>query len=321
MSNDRNNTTSDTASSYYLDRVRINCQIYPNQLKRILPLDKLEEQAKSFLVDTAYKPAFFKSRIDIVVPTQRCIELLCQIDRLFQPYKISYIEIARDRQCHSDSEAELAIKNSTRTIRKKYSGKFVFDGTDKKKDIQKGLLTDKTYYYGSVKKPNKSNNKIEIRVGGKFRYVMYDRDSKIDGKPVAHEEWRILNAQTIFQKTGIRFINNFLEINLEDVFENLAKQYLTHETLNRRNIGYWILGWERRRKLSQRELMKAGFTGQLFCKIHHIKTSADLVTFFKGKKNEINSKLGRRSDWDNKILSIKNYSKFFNTYNNDQLFI
>lgn len=296
------------AKEYYFDRVRIITPYYVQDLKKILPMKELKEETGSYpIIRDLRHPWHYKSAMEIHLPSKRCLELLAQIDKIISPYKISYIELARDTYYSTGTEAVLAALHSSKTLIKKYSGTLTYDGSEKEKNIQKGLFADRTNYYGSVSKKSKIE---KILITGKFGFTMYPKDSPLNNLPCFHSEWEIQSANIIFKKTGIKTIRDLLEINKAEVFKQIEAKYIIHRTINRTKLGMWLLGWKKCKKLPPRRKTKAWVQGQMFCDYYHIRTAAELVTIFKYKKMKIKSKVGRKSEGEQRILAL-NCAQFF----------
>ena len=228
-------------------------------------------------------------------------------DSVIKGCKISYIELARDTRHVSFSKAYVSLSKYSKTLRKKYSGGFIYDGSDKEKNLGKGLVSDSTYYYGTVTGKEKTSGEITINITGKFKFVMYAKISPIDCFQYAHEEWRISNAGNIFKRTGIRTIKDLLIINKGKLFGDFENKFLTHYTINQQKLGMYLHGLNRCRKPSKKIEMRSQLLGAVFCSIHKIQTANDLVSYCMKEKKRIKSKVGRKSKWENRILHI-NYS-------------
>jgi len=287
---------------YYFDKIRINSTQKDVALKNILPIDNLRKNSKFFRIrypSSKAKMSRFKSSLEIVAPTKSFLQILLQHERSLKTYYISYIEIAKDTSCKTKNDADSLCWERLKTVRKKYSSDhFIYDqrkeGPEKKRTNNHELFGKHTGYFG----------------GKRFEYVTYARISKINGLPCLHEEWAINGAQTIKNKTMISSISDLCVFDLKSFFEDQYDKHIVHENIDQQKLGKWVLGCTRIKKVSKRKFISIGVNAAHFCEVNDIYTYGDLVKFFKKKKAEIKSRRGRRSAMDNKILSLKNYSKF-----------
>ena len=297
-------------TGYYYDFIRINSPQYTGFLFNKLPRDLLERESGSFRIFRAYPAARshgFQTRIEIVAPTVKCLEILLENESLlnlqFPPrrhfYKISYLEIARDQFYGSPLEAESAAQLLTKTFRKKWSSdtsRFDFlelDTSNQKQRKGPGAFGQYTWYYGG------KNN----------RYVIYTRFSKINYECSLHEEWRIVGATLIREKTWISSIFDLIDFDLEDFFTTNRKKYISHDKIDKFKLGKWILGWTRKRKFTNEQIRKIYFQGNMLCRDKKLRCFADLVTYFRKRKSKIKSKKGRKSKLDVRFLNV-NYNYF-----------
>jgi hypothetical protein len=279
--------------SYYFDKIRINSKRDFSELRTILPIDELKKECRSFDIKRPYAKARtwgYLSRVEVVASNMAFLKLLFSHDSDLTPYSISYLEITQDTFGKPDEllEQELKINRETETLRKKYSGSFVYDGSHGP-FVDGELYADKTHYFG----------------GKNFKFAPYARISKLDGNPCVHGEWRIKGASIIKQKTGIASIGDLIAFRLKDFMQDMEEKYITHETINYEKFGKWLKGWQRRRKFSDREKIALKLSARTYCNFYDIKTSADLITHFRNEKIRIKSKRGRRTAFEKKILAVK----------------
>jgi allantoicase len=97
---------------------------------------------------------------------------------------------------------------------------------------------------------------------------------------------------------------------MKTFFEKQYNRHITHNEIDHQKFGKWLLGWTRLKKISKYQWCKISLSAKHFCDAYDISTYADLVRFFKQKKVNIKSKIGRRSAWELKILSLNDYSRF-----------
>jgi len=288
------------SQGFYFDKIRINSTEKPVVLKKKLPIANLRKNSKYFSIREASskaKMSKYKSSLEIVAPSQPFLQLLLQHEPSLQRYIISKLEIAKDTFCKTKDEAVRLCWERLKTTRKKYSADhFIYDqskeGPQNKRTKNSAHFGKQTGYFG----------------GKRFKYAIYARISKINGLPCLHEEWRIIGAPIILEKTRISSISDLYVFDLKSFFEHQYDQHIVHENIDQQKLGKWILGCTRIKNVSKRKFISIGVSAAHFCEVYEIYTYADLVKYFKERKAEIKSRRGRRSAWDNKILSLKNYS-------------
>lgn len=287
--------------SFYFHKTSISCCQHINELKNII---QHEEVSIRPILSDDNRPMVYQSCIELVAPSEECLNYLASMENsIIKGCKVSRIELARDTLCDSWFKATSSLSMLARTLRKKYSGGFTYDGSNKEKNLGKGLVGDYTFYYGPV-----TGDKITVKITGKFKFVMYPKMSTVDRLSYAHQEWRISNAGNILNRTGIRTIKDLLTINKAVVFENLENKYLTHNTINRIKLGLFLEGLSGCKKLSKDMNMRSQLRASLFCSTHKIRTANDLVSYFMLEKKRIKSRVGRRNKWQNRILHL-NYNR------------
>jgi hypothetical protein len=277
-----------------------------------LPIKKLSEESRSFNIREASEnaqKAHILSTIEITAPSIECLKLLLKYFPKPYLYKISYLEIARDTFYQTKEEAISALSALLAISRKKYSSSSIYDWylmkPKKKRKVDPDIFSDWTGYYGN-------NN---------FKYVIYGRFSKIDRRPCVHDEWRIKRTSFVKRKTGISSIDDLLRFDFQAFFEKQDKQFIVYEEIDMNKLGRWLLGWQRRKNLSRRQEGSVDIAAQTFCNQYNIINHAALVSYFMNKKAEIKKGIkdasgkrvpirGRRTDWEKKILSIRDYGKF-----------
>ncbi len=299
----KNSKTVERTQEYYIHRISIVCSQYMTNLKEVIEHEEIKIMQIMRKNDA---PMRYKSRIDMVRPSDEVIKYLAK--RPPRDYKISYIELARDTIYDSFSESEINAHRCFSTMRKKYSGGFIFDGSTKPAMPEKGLIADSTAYLGSVVPKEREKNKLVFNILGDFRLVIYPKFNPENDLNCLHFEWRINKAHNISKRTGISSIEDLLRINKEEVFEKLTEKYLSHVTINRYKLGMHLLGLKRCRKPSERIKMKAGLQGLLFCQIHGNKP-LELVAKIMFMKMIIKRKKGRKSAYHERLLKL-NYSSF-----------
>jgi len=137
--------------------------------------------------------------------------------------------------------------------------------------------------------------------GKGFKFAMYVRYSKTNGQPCIHEEWRILKSAIIRQKTGIVYMKDLANLDLENFFEGLLKKYISYDSIDKFKLGIWLLGLDGRVKPNKERELFIRVRATVFCRELDIKTFAELKQHINEHKKEI-KKRGRRSLWDEKYL-------------------
>lgn len=138
-------------------------------------------------------------------------------------------------------------------------------------------------------------------INKKFRFVTYVRNSKTNGQPCIHQEWRISGSTIIRQKTGIAYMNDLASLNLETLFEGLLEKFISYDSIDRLRLGKWIFGMGGRTKPNKEKRLYIRGRATVFCRVENIKTFADLKQHINKRKKELKKK-GRRSKWDEKYI-------------------
>lgn len=296
---------------FSFDKITISSYVDIATLARSLPVADLKNQAYDFGIipiksGNGYRGPY-RSRIYVVVPVKAFWDLLLLHERAFSPYKISQVEIARDTYHTSEYDCINAVRGIATTVRKLYSAVIRFDGRDRPKDISKGLWSDESYIFGT---PRVSKKTGEINVAGKLKYAFYARDSKLNGQPCVHEEWRISGAGNIVKNTGMQTVHDLLQANVRECFDAMSTRWLTHGKIDHLKLGLWLLSMDYRKKLTDREESKARFRGSVYCRIWAIRTFADLAGHFMLRKQDVKMRGQGHTYWGKRFLRIKNYRRF-----------
>ena len=277
---------------FYFDRIRINSKQDPKILKAELPLEDLKQYCKHIQVEQVrHKPhRNGKSRIDIVAARPQCLQLLFTNQQAIGAYWISYVEIAKD-QIHPTKNDAIGATYHFKA-RKKWAGQHRSFQADLAPDPDKfGLITKYT----------------QSKIHG---HVSYGRNCKITGQPCFHREWRIKDPANISMKTGMAEIGDLIGFNFPSFFELHDQKYLIRdERADQQKVGKWALGWSQRKNFSKREVWRIGCTGSA------IIGGLDYGEFtqkLKRWKKAIKAKPEWivRSEWDQRIMAMRDYSRF-----------
>lgn len=293
----------------HFDRVKIISARPLEEWRDILPMKQLKGLSEDFKLVRASKIARefdYKTQIDITVPQKKCLEILSSY--IDDDYKISHLEITKDIPCDSKYESIKRVEHLLVHLKKKYTHElFIYDhslAVKKRRKIiksNKNLYADRTGYFGS---------KL-------FKFVIYPRISKVFKKPCVHMEWKIIRAGNIFRKTGIRTVNDMIDFNKQEWFNEQLKKYILFQKIDHENHGRFIQGMQRGRK-------SAGYTwngkkkanptlaSRIMCRIEKINSPAELFHHYKGmKKKDV-----IKTPWEKKVLKLTNYklNSFFKAY-------
>ena len=299
---------------YCYDKIRLNFNMSANEFKKLLPINDLLKEADSFVVsNSSYEAQAYGliAKIEMVAPSRKCLEILDKHIPHTVMMKISKLEIAEDTFYETEWDALYTFHKRLQTIRKKYtSDHFIYDQLYEKGKCERKITSNKhfspiTGYFGS-------NN---------FKYATYPRLSKINNRPCIHAEWRINGASHIKTKTGIVSIRDLIKFDLLKFFNEQDKRYIIYESIDLTKLGCWLIGWNRRKSFSKRDLIKMGIMGRIFCNVYDIKSYADLVSHLMNTKKDLENKnrRGRKTNYEERFLSLINYGKFSvkrSAYNN-----
>lgn len=297
----------------YIDKIYINLKVSKDNIKHNLPLRKLKYHSARCHLDYASGEAQkfgYLSKIEIEQPEMEVFLLLAKHEEFMsgykKPYKISHIEIARDAFCSSKRESIILRDFILKHRRVKYSTEHsVYEQKDSNElTISEIKYSDKTGYWGSKK----------------AKLAMYPRISKKANVYCVHDEYRFWNASNIKKKTGISTLNDVINFNFEQFFKQQNK-YITYESIDYEKLGRWVNNIPPRtsviKTFGKEKIIvynKAERAAYLFCRAEIIKTVAGLRMFFKKELKRIRTKVGRRTQWENKVLDLTPYriNTFFN---------
>lgn len=303
---------------FYFDRIRVNFYIdqdavrsyfRPHQLRQIL----YREQSNISPLREAQRKIRkhgFKSTLDITAATPKALDILRDIeprirkDHPINPYKISYIEIARDELCDTPEEAvERAAKLEGIKLRwmdRKDNNKYRFDpyafNPTNAKKRRDGLFINSSTHY----------------CGGPFMELCgYSRVSKACEwkRPCAHAEFKLKRAGNIRSKAGIETLTDLTTEKAEEVFNRLWSKYTYRSDLDPLRLGKWLLGIEGLKRLSPEKRREALRQAKLHCTLYKISNYKDLSIHIREKQLQIRShykgQRGRKSDRDQRWLNIR----------------
>lgn len=291
-------------SIVYIDRIKFTFYTNHNDLKAFVKNDQIRI---SKISKDYNKPCM----IDISQPSLECLQELLTISRQNNiAYKVSYIEIARDTAYESQSLAECAKHQLSKTQRKKYSAGMTYDGRDRRINVRKGLISDSTDYHGSPSLKINNGGNVNIKIGGYFKFSIYVKISPKLGCECLHEEFRINRANVISKKIGIKYLEELLKSDLENIFEMLERKYIIYFAVCNEKLGLSLLGLCNCRKPSDSLKMKAQLMGLLFRQKYGMKPF-ELIGRLMIEQKRLRHINGRKSDWQKTILNLKN-ERFLN---------
>jgi hypothetical protein len=240
------------------DRIRVHIPARCETLRHLLPAHVVAIQAgdrNPYAHDVKLRNANlyqYRALLDIVEPSPALWQGLLPYEPLLHGAKLSYVELAFDAPCESLKEAETLTRFLRLHLRKKYHRRL-------------GVVDFKATRYWE-KQRSTSN------------LVVYARQGKRDGRPLAHVEFRFRGAARIQRKLGITTIQDFLSFDPLLFF----REHFILEAINYERFGYWLLGlrpptpgnedteeWNKR----------ARRRGRSFCRRRSIRSSAKLRTY------------------------------------------
>tara|TARA_B100001964_G_C14221632_1_gene595554 strand:- start:1119 stop:2087 length:969 start_codon:yes stop_codon:yes gene_type:complete len=300
----------------YFDRIKINSNQTVQSLKKTLPLDGIQFLSRKCQLSNIkgrVRNFGFKSKIDIIAPQKEAIEILSHYACFLGQYKISYIEITRDQITDSKNEAIEKVEFSLKFMKKKYTHEFLdFKSTGD------NLKNHANKAYADEDIEEKFSDRTGYWLAKKVKYVVYPRISKVTKKPCFHEEWRLLGAHNIKNRTGMVDVKDILNFDIKKFIQEQNKKYLELMEINYRNLGRWIQGYPQRRNpiiffgpkksIIYDRTFRAGHS---FCRYLNytegISTVAGLWNYFKKEKKRLKKKKGRKTPWENKLLGLTDY--------------
>lgn len=319
---------------FYFDRIHIVSWCSKWTLEKQLPLSKMIAECKSLNIVKFDEPDAklnktikndsnkklclgYKSKLEVIAPTSKFLRLLSENEAaLGRAYKISYAEIAHDVFCESAGEAELKADIVFDKLRKKYSFGRIYEKlyiTKKEliKNRSRGVFAFRTFY-SSYEKEEKEKEEEEKEKGKKrdrFKYVIYARHSKINDRHCTHREWRITGSGMIRKKAHILTVKDLCSFDFVKFFREKESQYLIKEKINHLALGKWLKRYDGRKTLTKRQFMSVEIAARHYT-LFRIDTYSDLVRHFKSEKELIKKKPSVRSEWEQRLMSLKSYERF-----------
>ena len=298
---------------YHFDKVSIIFVDPRKRLQRVLPLNELTRFATKFHLDDGSDVASYfgySSRIEAIAPYKRFFEILDEHKEFFRDdYKISYIEIAKDRLYETKRETLKIFHTILKHRRKKYTHEFcVYDDSytpiakKKKRKDSEELYSSETGYWGC----------------DSYQYVIYPRISKIAKQPCVHQEWRIRGASTIKSKTGITTLRDMINFDIEKWFSEQYERFLKLESINHEKHGRWTDNIPSRLNKKGKSYCNGKYyfdtkywaeqASLVFCRIRGIETTSELISFYKNEIERVKHKVGRKTSWEKKVHDkLNNY--------------
>jgi hypothetical protein len=288
--------------SYHFDRIRINTRQYIKDLSKIPPWKELKKHCKEYYLMKASrqaKKAGFQSSINVILPDNEFFKRLDEVQNDIGYYKISHLEITEDTFKKTERQAEKAFREIYKTANKKWSSAHkLFQGEFVQVQID-GKWYDQTLYMGSYA----------------FKCVIYPRLSKANGQPCLHKEFILKGAGNIKKRTGIEFIRDLIDYDIERNYKKLENKFIDHTEIDMLKLGKFLDDKTRKRKIADEEERKLKTKARLFLKSigsrqyptdpRKGKTYADLKNWLSSQKKIIKSHRGRRSKWEERILKVQ----------------
>jgi len=291
--------------NYHFDKIRVNSQKDLDFILDVLPVKEIRRECYSLKIRKPHKKASTignRVSLEIVAPSKKALELLRINQWKLRPYYITYLEVTKDTFRESEDQAVSEVKEDRGKLRKRWANSyFVFDPNKQENPkLKKGLYITPTISCG----------------GNTCKYVLYARPSKVNGKPCVHGEWRLQGPSVIKRATGISTITDLFLFDVRNFIESQNERLLRDDLqIDMKKLGKWLEDCTRQKKFSDEKLSEIMFHATAFCSTLEISAFAGLIQYFKAEKKEIKkreekSRHRRRSDYENRIMKVKNYNRF-----------
>lgn len=283
---------------YSFDRIIISTFQDPEILKSQLPIKEFKKLSYAFQIDEVgdfnnYQG--YKSRIDIVAPTEEFLTLLFDCEKIIQHpdpkkhYKFSHIELVKDEITPTTYEAEDLYRDFSSSSRKRWATKhFTFTPIDIKID------------------PNKFGKSTSYSFSKLFGIRSYCRYSKVNGDPCFHREYAIMQPTPIFQKTGIRTLQDLLDFPFPSFFEKTDHKFISVSVPDPIKIGKWFLNLSNKKVLTEREKWSVGCHATFY---GH-RPFGEFLMMFRICQKAARAKTGRKTELEQRLVKMKNPSIF-----------
>tara|TARA_B100001964_G_scaffold235331_1_gene295275 strand:- start:30 stop:1064 length:1035 start_codon:yes stop_codon:yes gene_type:complete len=320
---------------YYLDAVKIISKTPVGEIRKGLPIDKLECFCKE--LNTGFirykKRAWnfgYKSWIEFSVPEKEFFKLLNQHHLVLGKYNFTKLEIARDLLCNSESESLLKLETEifSKYIRK-YTSDYVLwnEGYAEKmkpnSNKTKEKYGDNTLYFKSRCKEKEKCKEKGYCVCNFWNFAAYVRLCKVKkfcDVPTVHAEFRLHGAEKINKYARIKEIKDALNFDPELTYIFLEEKFITKSNgINFDRLGRFIGNHSTQVPEVKKKLGKEKFyypalqRGRLYCEINKIEYPFQLWKKIKSVKIEAKKTKGRPYPGTVRFkkLSARRFKTFF----------
>ena len=320
-----------TNKVFYLDGVKIISKTPIGEIRKGLPLNKLESFCKELNTGRIhYKTSAgrfdYKSWIEFSVPEKEFFKILNQYDFVLREYHYSKVEIAKDRLCDSESESLVKFKTEIleKYIRKYTKNYFLYDAKiDRNPKTTKEKYGDNTLYFMGRCKDEKGCREIGYCICNPWNFAAYARLCKVKkfyDIPTVHSEFRLYGAGKIKKYTGLKKIKDGINFDAELTYELLEYKFITKcNGINFDRLGRFIGNYstqveEVKIKLrSGKYIHQAIQMGRIFCGTRNIQYPYQLWETIKSVKIEAKKTKGRphAGTLRFKKLSASRFKSFF----------
>lgn len=211
---------------YYPDRLKIYIP-YSNRvlIKSILPWNKLKNNCFEYW----FRKTKYGCTLDFHFPNKQCIKLLIKSMHSINLYYISYLEITADFPCPSAEKAKAKASVASQKIIVKNNSHYKHDIHPEEAPEGK-YLGNEIWYWGIGKR--------EMRLTIYYAYTETNRRLNI---PCVHMEWRLRRARTIGKYTGVRKLEDLLDSDFHDFFQNHCRRFLRFLRVDHKLHGHYLL--------------------------------------------------------------------------------
>ena len=283
---------------YSFDRIKISTFEEPETLKKLLPVNEMKTSSYHFQIDRVSDYNNFpgyRSRIDVVAPSEKCLTLLYDCKEIIGNHKISYIEIAQDEITPTTYDAQAIHGDFASRSRKKW-GKSHYAYTNM--DFME---------YETKLDSKKFGRSTNYSCSKNFGIRAYCRLSKMNDLPAFHREYFIKEPATIFQKTGIKDILDLLTFDFPTFFQTTDEKYISKAELDTNKVGRWFKNVGHRKKFTKRELISIGCHGSAYTVG---KNYGDFLIYMRNWQKYLKGRRGPKTQLEQRILNLKDFSRF-----------
>lgn len=289
---------------FYLDKIRIILKDSREEL-----IARLSSAIEIKIGNKIAREHGFMSKIEVSAPSQEFLKLLSEHEASLGPYKISYVEIAKDVICSSKGESLDVFDYIQKRTQKKYTPeRFDYDAFENMDEALSKRVEqeDEKEKYGS---------RTAYRGTKAHKLAIYPRISKVICAPCVHSEWRMFGAGRIKRLAKIESVRDLISFDFESFFQRHTKWHVTFSEINHEKHGRFLNNISSKKHAERMIVKRGNFTynraalriSQVFCRGLEIETAADLEEHYRALRKDFKKNAGKKTVWEDKVCKLTRF--------------